>query len=449
MGLPSSRSSRRGTERLVVDLLGDANSGQLAASSFEPRPFLPGGEHNLYELAFAATALGWEVELRGWIDEPAYTKMADAVGVAPEVELPARHPVEDDLVVAPEGWQNPLEYARLLLSPARFVIFVLAAPGLFGWPFVRPGWTAPDPLTVPLHTLATPEYFQAVDSLGIDLVTHSPGIVDAAAAAGVDCAFVGIGRPDLPVQSARGSRTTDVAALVANRWRPFVDEVLPALDGLRVDLIEEAPNDEILRRLADARTLLWPSRIEGHATIPWEARLMGCVPVALSSNRFAIGLDEAGGAIVVDEVAQLAPAVRSVLGQPERLRELSARGPTQARREADWGAYLERVHAFLNRERPRRPEAGARETIGATLLAQEQERARRRQDRLEELSAELDRVRDDRDRLHATAGELAAERELIVADRDRIAAALSELRQQPVVRAALATRRATRHITRR
>ena len=375
--------------------------------------------------------------------------MANAVGVAPEVELPARRPLEDDLVVVPEGWQNPLEYARLLLSPARLVVFVLAAPGLFGWPFARPGWTRPDPLTVPLDTLARPEYFQAVESLGIDLVTHSPGIADAAAAAGVECAFVGIGRPDLPMDAARGSREADVAAIVANRWRPLVDEVLPGLDGFEVDLIAEAPNDEILHRLANARTLLWPSRIEGHATIPWEARLMGCVPVALSSNRFAIGLDDAAGAVVVDQVAQLAPAIRSLLEQPDRLRELSAKGPPQARREADWDAYLARVRAFLNRERPRRLAGAALETVGATLVAQEQERARQKQDRLEELASELDRVRDDRDRLHAERAELAVERDRVAADRDAIAAALTELREQPLIRAARATRQAARRITRR
>jgi hypothetical protein len=442
MGSSPSRSSARRAERLVVDLLGDADSGQLAASSFESRPFLPGGEHNLYELAFAAKALGWDVELRGWIDEPAFTKMANAVGVAPDVELPARRPLEDDLVVVPEGWQNPLEYARLLLSPARLAIFVLAAPGLFGWPFARPGWTRPDPLTVPLDTLARPEYFRAVDRLGIELLTHSPGVVEAGAAAGVECSFVGIGRPDLPAEASRASRAIDVAALVANRWRPLVDEALPALDGLQVDLIEEAPNDEILQRLAGARTLLWPSRIEGHATIPWEARLMGCVPVALSTNRFAIGLSEAAGAIVVDEVAQLAPAIRSLLEHPDRLRELSAKGRSQARREADWGAYVTRVRTFLESERPRGVVAGAFETIGATLLVQEAEWARRKQERMEELCAELDRVREDRDRLHAERAELAAER-------DRIAAALSDLREQPVVRAALATQRAKRRITRR
>ena len=81
---------------------------------------------------------------------------------------------------------------------------------------------------------------------------------------------------------------------------------------------------------------------------------MGCVPVALSTNRFAIGLDEASGAIVVDEVAQLAPAIPRCSEQPERLRRLSERGPAQARHEADWGSYLERVRSFSDRERPRR-----------------------------------------------------------------------------------------------
>src|ERR1700733_6599614 len=79
---------------------------------------------------------------------------------------------------------------------SRLAIFILAAPGLFGWPFVGSGWQPVDPLTVSLDRLARPEYFRGMAALGFRLVTHSAGIVDAAAAAGGEGAFVGTGRPN-------------------------------------------------------------------------------------------------------------------------------------------------------------------------------------------------------------------------------------------------------------
>lgn len=428
---------------VVVNLIGDPARGVLAESRFVERPFLPGGEHNMYELAFAAVEAGYRVELRGWLDEPAFAAFRDALGFAPEVDLPSRPAKASDLVIVPEGWRDPLDYLRLLLSPARVVMFVLAPPGLFGWPFASWPWEPPDPLTVALDSVATPAQFRALHQLRIPLLTHSPGIVAAAEGAGVPCALVGVGRPYAPPPAAE-ERATDVAALMANRWAPLVQSAAGDLDGLSVDLIEEAGNTEVVLRLARARVLLWPSRIEGHATIPWEARSVGCVPVALSSNRFAVGLSESAGAVVVDHVEELAPAIRGLVKDQKRWHELSVRARTHAREEADWSRYVERVAACLQ-GLPAPDEAiGARAGMGAALLAWETRRDREWQSRLEELSAdrekvasereeyavELDRVRQDRDGL-------VHDRAQLVHDRDRLAGELEALKNLRAVRVAL------------
>src|SRR5262245_26253236 len=105
--------------RLVVNLVGDAHHGRLAESRFSDKPFVMGGELNQMQLAFAAAAAGREVELRGWLHEPTFRRFAEETGATPTVELDARPPTADDLVVVPEGWKDPHEYLQIALSPAR------------------------------------------------------------------------------------------------------------------------------------------------------------------------------------------------------------------------------------------------------------------------------------------------------------------------------------------
>jgi hypothetical protein len=416
---------------IVVNLVGEAEHGLLAESRFVERSFLPGGEHNLYELAFAATQAGFRVELRGWLDRAAFDAFRTALGVSPNVELPARPATSGDIVVVPEGWRDPVEYARLLLSPARVAMFILAPPGLFGWPFGSPGnWAPPDPATVPLDAVATPEQFQAIRDLAIFMITHSPGIVAAAQAAGVPCHLVGTGRPYALNRISEGTnRPTDVAALLANRWAPLVRTVAAQLSGQRLDLIDEVGNREVIERLSRSRVLLWPSRIEGHATIPWEARSVGCVPVALSTNRFAVGLSDETGAVIVDTVEELAGAINDLLVDEERWSELSARAQDHARRESDWSAYVARVRDALLAIPPANRAKPALAGMGAALHARAVQGNDRWQERLEELEAERLRLIADRD-------QLASELERVVAHRDRLAAYIAELERWPEVRVA-------------
>jgi hypothetical protein len=91
--------------RPVVNLVGDRHHGQLAESRLVDRPFLPGGEYSMYQPAFAAAAVGREVELRGWLDRTLFHGLVEATDVAPRVGLPARMP--------PSGWSTAAARDRL------------------------------------------------------------------------------------------------------------------------------------------------------------------------------------------------------------------------------------------------------------------------------------------------------------------------------------------------
>jgi hypothetical protein len=105
--------------RLVVNLVGDAEGGRLADSRLVDDPFTYGGVRICIALSFAAAEAGYDVELRGWIPRVTYDAFARATDASPRVGLPPRPPDPRDVVVIPEGWRDPLEYAQLALSPAR------------------------------------------------------------------------------------------------------------------------------------------------------------------------------------------------------------------------------------------------------------------------------------------------------------------------------------------
>ena len=442
--------------RLVVNLVGDAHHGRLAESRFTDKPFVPGGELNCMQLAFAAAAAGHEVELRGWLHEPTFARFAEAVGASPRTDLPARPPEAGDLVVVPEGWQDPLEYLALTLSPARLALFVLAAPGLFGWSFAG-DWSRPDPLTVDIGSLARPEHFAGMAALGFELVTHSEGLVRAAAAGGVPCTQLGTGIPwalDEPAE-----KSVDAVGLLANRWAPLVRAVAGSLGDGRVDLVDEAPNDEVVRRMARSRVLIWPSRVEGHATIPHEARSVGCVPVALSTNPFAVGLDEAHGAVVVDEVEQIAPAAAALLGDPDRLAALAERARATAREEVAWARFADRVRDWLAAPAPADAGRAARAAAGAALAAHRERERAEAQRRLEERLGEIEAAKAELTAATRRQEELVEEREQQRAERNamerevwRLEAEIrrleGELQRRPV-RVAVAAGDAYRRIRRR
>lgn len=375
--------------RVVVNLVGDPVHGRLAESRWIDQTYLNGGQRTLYEIAFAAATCGYDTELRGWLHRPTFDRLARRAGRSPRVELPPRVPEAHDLVILPAGWRDPLDYLRMLLSPARLALAVLAGTGLFDWPFCGPGWLVPDPLTVNLEALGRPEHYAAMAALGFALLTNSPRMVDEARATGVRCTYVGTARP-VPDWIRSDHKDVDVAALMDNRWAPLAEQVLSDLDdSCTIDRIERVPNDELLARLGRARLLAWPSRIEGQASIAWEARSLGCVPVALNTNRYAVGLSDECGALLVDSVPALAPAIEALLADPDRVAELAARGRRTAPLEVDWGRFVERVDAFLASVPERSPAHDAYAGMGARLLEWERASANQAQARLQEKHSEV------------------------------------------------------------
>jgi glycosyltransferase involved in cell wall biosynthesis len=360
---------------VICTLGGDRDPWQLPASSFSDRVWIHGGERGLYELAAAIASLGKEVELRGDLLRPELDRICTAASAYPRTGLPERRPHPEDVVIVPEGWPDPLAYARIALSPARAVLLMLAPPGLFGWPFVS-GWTLPDPLTVPISDLARPEHFRSMRALGFTLWTHSRGIVNAAEAAGVPCHFIGEGQPalfqDVP------PKTTDVVFIAENRWAPLARKVVRQLRA-QAEPIPGQTHGDLLRGVAAARILLLPSRVEGTSRLQWEARALGTVPVALATNPFAEGLDEEGGAVVVGSVEEMAGAIDELLDRPDRLRDLSERATRTAREQVDWETYRARVTAALDQgleEDPAHPARGEMGRVIHELLQRRLEEAR-------------------------------------------------------------------------
>ena len=204
----------------------------------------------------------------------------------------------------------------------------------------------------------------AITGLGFELWTHSRGLQAAAEEAGCGCTWIGSGQP-VPFPDPV-PKDHDLVVLERNRWAPLAIDAAERVGGsvLRLPASQHAA---ILRGLGRARVLVWPSRVEGHSRVQVEARAMGTVPVALSTNRFAEGLGADGGAVMVDSVEAIAPAARELLGDPAELERLAALASSSAREQVDWDSYIQRVDAALSAEAPGRPAAGARHRIAAEL----------------------------------------------------------------------------------
>jgi hypothetical protein len=155
----------------------------------------------------AAAVLGYEVELRGGISEPDLEEICEAAGARPSTGMTARHPAPGEVVVVPEGWTEPMAYARVALSPASCVLLMLVPPGLVGWPFTE-DWSKPEPLKANPLEVAQPDHYQAMDGLGFILWTNSSRLAKDATAAGVPCTFIGQGQP-VPI-AAPSSRSHDL-----------------------------------------------------------------------------------------------------------------------------------------------------------------------------------------------------------------------------------------------
>ena len=364
-------------ETVVVWLPNRDAGWQMPAAEPYRNEVIDGGRRSMHELAAAVAATGRRVEFRGEMSRGLLEEMCSAAGVSVELPDGPRRPEPTDTVIVNEGVADQRVYARLALSPARTILLALAPLGMFGWPFTPDAWTKPDPLTVATDSFGRPEHYAAARALGFELWTNA-GIPEAT--------MIGRGQPsEFPPPPE--NKDIDVLTFSDNRWAPLALRVTAQLNGARTYSLPATTHDNVLAHLGRARVLVHPMRIEGGSRIGCEARAMGAVPVVLESNRYGVGLDEMHGAVAVGSVEEMPAVVRGLLDSPSRLAALSAAGVESARRQVDWGAYVERVDAALS-ERPD-PDAarGARAGMGAALWAEERERTGREGELLAELEA--------------------------------------------------------------
>jgi hypothetical protein len=375
-----------------------------------------GGVRSLHELAFAASASGRDVELRGAVSREIVDELAAATGATVALPEVPRPPGSGDIVVIPEVLE-PLGLSRLLWSEARPVLICLAPPGLVGWP-LEDDWSPPDILTVEVAAVvaAARRALHRAAGLGLTTWTHMPHLARIAAEEGLECTSIGNGTPGpLPPP---GEKAVDLAWLRGNRWAPLAERAVAGFAG-SVDAIEELPHGEFLARLGRARTLLWPSRIEGHGRIVTEARLLGTVPVALDTNPFAVGLADELGSVVVPSLDGLAPAATALLADPGRLSALTGRARAAAALQLNWEGYVARVGAALDAvAAPAMADAAhaaaARGALGRAVSSALADR-RARAERLERHAAALEADRDGVEAQRAMAAGRVAELEIAVA----------------------------------
>jgi hypothetical protein len=407
----------------------------------DEREFIGGGEKSLYELATALAALGVDVELRGHLNAGILSTITDAAGATPTVGLVPRRPEPGEVVVLPEGLPPPDLYLSAHLSGARTVVLLLGPPGLCGWSF-QAGWSPPDLTAVDVATVGTPATYQAMASLGFSLWSPAWGIAEAGRRAGVPVSRIGTGTP-VPFPDPP-AKTADIALIEANRWFPVAEGLAQQLPEASVLRVPSQFVYSLSAALGPARILPWPSRVEGMSRIAREARAVGTVPVALSSNPFATPRDFGRGTVLAPDVPGVLQETRRLLGSPDELAQrakLAARG---AREQVDWARYLGRVSTAL-RQLPASPTADARAEFGDEVveehrrlfeaLRQEELEHRGTLDALQKRELEhgraLDLLREEElehGRTRGTLQEMAAGRDEAAAENRALAAELAAAR---------------------
>jgi hypothetical protein len=394
----------------------------------------------MHELAVAVAATGRSTEIRGTFHPPTLRALSESAGAFPITDPASREPVTGDVVLIPEGIVDPLPFASLGLSGARAIVMMLAPPGLIGWPFTQ-GWTRPDPHDAPIESVGRPEHFRAIAATGFELWTNSERIGAAAEAGGTPCVVLGTGRPGEPPTPKE--KTHDLAVVRSNRWGDAAEAIAIATGRSTIE-IDDVTNEEMIESLGSARILVWPARLEGRARIAREARLVGTVPVSLSSNPYAEGLDESMGASVVDTPEEMPAAIEKLLADPGRLTALSGRAIRSARAQTDWSAFVRRVDAALSTPRPAEDGRGARAEFGMRARAIDHD-LHRQIEELETIKASLQRENAEQ---NERADLLARDVRSLTARSNAAEDRYARLRLRKAVRVGLAVSSAVRPLVR-
>jgi hypothetical protein len=219
----------------------------------------------------------------------------------------------------------------------------MAPPGLFGWSFT-PGWEYVDALQVDPASVGRPESCRAIHALGYRVWSNADTTAGAFHEAGVPATVLHEGWPlaalDEPIKDV------DVVTVGDNRWSQVNRAALEGFRGTWRE-IPRMPNRELIAELGRGRVLVHCPIVEGHSRIAIEARRMGTCCVGLSSNRFAVGFDEASGGALVDRPEDVVPTVERMLGDEMELAQRQERARRSVTAITDWPAYVRRVGAAL------------------------------------------------------------------------------------------------------
>jgi hypothetical protein len=367
-----------------------------------------GGVRSMIELAAGLAAIGMDVEMRGAFAERELVAIEHDSGVQLGRPLTHRRPQPNELVIIPEGHDDPLIFARVALSGARAVLMMLGPLGLVGWPFDdTPIPRADEILTLDTGSVGRPDSLAAARSFGLELWTNASAIADRGVSAGVDVKYVGSGRP--VAYPEPGEKSVDVLALGENRWAPLAVEALEAVPARFTRRVQPlGTHADLLAALSAARVFLHPARIEGRSRLCEEARAMRAVPVLLASNCNGEGYGSEYGSVVVESVHDMPVAAAALLDDPQRIAALAETGYRTARQVGDWEAYKQRLRVAVES-----PDAAvsagtyARSRVGERIREEHLGLLRER----DALAGERDGLAGERDRLTA---ENAALRERIV-----------------------------------
>lgn len=401
--------------------------------------WIQGGVRTLHECAFAAAELGHRVELRGWVDRATYDDLAATTPARPDLPPIPRPPSAEDVVFLPAGHEDPIAYLPTWLSEAQLVVMALSPIGMLGWPFAA-GWHKQSPLTIAAAETNRSESFAAMAAMGVAVWTNARPTGTAARAGGASVAFIGEGSP-IGFPAADRTKPVDVVWLAANRWSSLAEPLAERL-SCSVRRIDAVSHPGMLKRLGEAKVLLYPGRLEGEPRITREARAMGTVPVVVrDANPVSVRMDESHGVLPVPRTEAMPEAIESLLADRERLRALAARAQRTARAEAEWPPFVARIAEAVKSLPEPDSFRGARCAMGSRLREEFASLIPTLHDtrqRAAELEAELGRVRKRKDHL---------EEELILL-RERQAQLEGEradLRSTPLVRLSTAASGLGRH----
>ena len=144
----------------------------------------------------------------------AHERVAGVVLHRPQEPRAAR---PSDILLIPEGHPEPLAFARAALGPARAILCVLAAPGLFGWSFDG-SEPCEEPMRVDPGAVGRPEQLEAARHLGLELWTNARAIAAQARAHGIPHHYIGVGRPSPYPAAPAKSIDVVIVGLFAAAW---------------------------------------------------------------------------------------------------------------------------------------------------------------------------------------------------------------------------------------